>query len=98
MNSGLAAPIIIPFATAAVVLLGRHQPTFQHATSIVAAALHLAIGAWLLNEVHHSGIQVLHVAAWQAPFGIALVADHLSALMVVITGVIYTAVSVYSRG
>jgi multicomponent Na+:H+ antiporter subunit D len=31
------------------------------------------------------------------PFGIALVADHLSALMVVITGVIYTAVSVYSR-
>ena len=98
MNSGLAAPIIIPFATAAVVLLGRHQPTFQHVTSILAAALHLAIGAWLLNEVHHSGIQVLHVAAWPAPFGIALVADHLSALMVVITGVIYTAVSVYSRG
>jgi multicomponent Na+:H+ antiporter subunit D len=40
---------------------------------------------------------VLHVASWPAPFGIALVADHLSALMVVITGIIYTTVSVYSR-
>jgi multicomponent Na+:H+ antiporter subunit D len=37
------------------------------------------------------------MASWPAPFGIALVADHLSALMVVITGVIYAAVSVYSR-
>ena len=97
MSSGLAAPIIIPLATAAVLLLGRRQPTFQHAASMLAAALHLATGAWLLYTVHHSGIRVLHVAAWPAPFGIALVADHLSALMVVITGIIYTAVSVYSR-
>ncbi|BBO69214.1 cation:proton antiporter [Desulfosarcina alkanivorans] len=97
MSSGLAAPIILPFAVAAIVLLGRRQPTFQHAASMLAAALHLATGAWLLYTVHHSGIQVLHVAAWPAPFGIALVADHLSSLMVVITGVIYTAVSVYSR-
>ena len=97
MSSGLAAPIIIPFAAAAVLLLGRRQPTFQHAASMLAAALHLATGAWLLYVVHHSGIRVLHVAGWPAPFGIALVADHLSALMVVITGIIYTTVSVYSR-
>jgi multicomponent Na+:H+ antiporter subunit D len=64
---------------------------------MLAAVLHLATGAWLLYTGINAGIQVLHVASWPAPFGIALVADHLSALMVVITGVIYTAVSVYSR-
>ncbi len=97
MNNWLAAPIVIPFAAAAVVLLGRRQPTLQFVVTLLAAALHLASGTWLLYGVHHDGIQVLHVASWPAPFGIALVADHLSALMVVITGVIYTAVSAYSR-
>jgi multicomponent Na+:H+ antiporter subunit D len=97
MSSGLAAPIIIPFTTAAIMLLGRRQLNFQHVSSMLAAVLHLATGAWLLYAVNQSGIQVLHVASWPAPFGIALVADHLSALMVVITGIIYTAVSVYSR-
>ena len=97
MNNWLAAPIVIPFAAAAVVLLGRRQPTLQFVVTLLAAALHLATGTWLLYGVHHDGIQVLHVASWPAPFGIALVADHLSALMVVITGVIYTAVSAYSR-
>ena len=97
MNSGLAAPIIIPFTTAAIMLLGRRRPNFQHISSMLAAVLHLATGAWLLYTVHHSGIQVLHVASWSAPYGIAHVADHLSSLMVVITGIVYTAVSVYSR-
>jgi len=98
MNSWLAVPIVLPFAAAAMVLLGRRHPAVEHIASILAAALHLGTGAWLLYGVHHAGIQVLHVASWPAPFGIALVADHLSSLMVVITGVVYTAVSVYSRG
>ncbi len=97
MNNWLAAPIVIPFAAAAVALLGRRQPGLQIAVTLMAAVLHAAAGAWLLYGVHHDGIQVLHMASWPAPFGIALVADHLSALMVAITGVIYTSVSVYSR-
>jgi len=97
MNSGLAAPIVVPFAAAAVALALRRHPRLQSGVSMLSAALHLAVGAWLLYRVHHSGINVLHVGGWPAPFGIALVADHLSALMVVITGVVYTAVAVYSR-
>ncbi|HSO18950.1 MAG TPA: proton-conducting transporter membrane subunit, partial [Desulfosarcina sp.] len=97
MSSWLAAPIIIPFLAAAGVLLDRRQAARQSAWTMLAAAAHLATGAWLLYGVHHTGIYVLHVASWPAPFGIALVADHLSALMVVITGVVYAAVVVYSR-
>jgi len=97
MNGWLAAPILIPFAAAALALLGRRQPLLQSAAALLGAALHLAAGAWLLCQVHGSGIQVLHVAGWPAPFGIALVADPLSALMVLVTGVVYAAVAAYSR-
>ncbi|MCP3955343.1 MAG: Na+/H+ antiporter subunit D, partial [Desulfobacterales bacterium] len=97
MSSLLAAPIILPFTAAAIVMLGRRRPIVQHVTTMLASVLHLAAGASLLYGVHHSGIQVLHVASWPAPFGISLVADRLSGLMVVITGVIYSAVSVYSQ-
>ena len=97
MNGWLVAPIIAPFAAAALALLGRRRPLFQHVSALAVAAIHLTAGGWLLYQVHHHGIAVLHVGAWPAPFGIALVADHLSALMVLITGVVYGAVVVYSR-
>ena len=97
MNGWLAAPIIIPFAAAAIALLARQRPFFQSSLTILAAAVHLAVGGWLLYRVHLYGIAVLHVGSWPAPFGIALVTDHLSALMVLITGVVYGAVAVYSR-
>lgn len=97
MSGLLAAPIIIPFAVAAVALLGRRRPHFQSASAILGAAVHLAVGGMLLYRVHHHGIAVLNVGGWPAPFGIALVADHLSALMVLITGVVYGSVAVYSR-
>ncbi|MFO7715499.1 Na+/H+ antiporter subunit D [Desulfosarcina sp.] len=97
MSGWLAAPIIIPFAAAALSLLGRGQPLFQCVSTMLAAALHLAMGGWLLYGVHLNGIGVLCVGSWPAPFGIALVADHLSVLMILITGVIYGAVAVYSR-
>ncbi len=97
MSGLLVAPVIIPFAAAALALLGRRRPLFQHVSALTVAAIHLAAGGWLLYRVHHQGIAVLHVGGWPAPFGIALVADHLSALMVLITGVVYGAVVVYSR-
>jgi multicomponent Na+:H+ antiporter subunit D len=93
----LAAPIIVPFAVAALSLPGGRRPHFQSAAALLGAAAHLALGAMLLQRVHHHGIAVLNVGNWPAPFGIALVADHLSALMVLVTGVVYGAVCLYSR-
>lgn len=97
MNQYLVAPIIVPLMAAALALPWRRRPLFQHVAALVCAAVHLAAGAWLLHGVHHHGISVLHLGGWPAPFGIALVADHLSALMVLITGVVYGAVTLYSR-
>lgn len=97
MNGLLAAPIIVPFAAAAISLRGRRRPVFQNLWALASAAVHLSAGIWLLCHVHRSGITVLHVGGWPAPFGIALAADHLSAIMVVMTGIVYTAVAAYSR-
>ena len=97
MSPYLVVPIIVPFIAAAIALLWRRRPFFQHVTALACAAVHLSAGGWLLYGVHHHGIAVLHVGGWPAPFGIALVADHLSALMVLITGVVYGAVTLYSR-
>ncbi len=97
MSGLLAAPIIVPFAVAALSLPAGRRPHFQSAAALLGAAAHLALGGMLLQRVHHQGIAVLNVGSWPAPFGIALVADHLSALMVLITGVVYGAVCLYSR-
>lgn len=97
MSGLLIAPIVVPFAAAALALLARRRPLFLHVSALVGAAMHLVAGGWLLYRVHHHGIAVLHVGGWPAPFGIGLAADHLSALMVLITGIVYGAVAVYSR-
>ncbi len=97
MNNGLVAPIIIPFAAAALALVGRRQAGFQSGVTMLAALLHLAVGAWLLHGVYYNGITVLHVGGWPAPFGIALVADHLGLLMILVTSLVYLAAAVYSR-
>jgi len=41
---------------------------------------------------------VLHVGAWHAPFGITIVADLLSAIMLTVTGILTLAVSIFVLG
>ena len=50
----------------------------------------------LLVRVEAGGIQVLQVGAWPAPFGITLVADVFSALLVVMVGIIGMVVTGHS--
>ncbi|MCG8639378.1 MAG: Na+/H+ antiporter subunit D [Desulfobacterales bacterium] len=98
MNNLLVYPVLIPFAAAAVCLLFRQRPAIQQAISLVGSASHLIACGLLLQEVINKGIQVLFVGNWPAPFGISLVADHLSVLMLSVTGILGTAAAVYARG
>jgi multicomponent Na+:H+ antiporter subunit D len=97
VNGLLIAPIIVPLAAAALTLLGRRRLRMQHTAAMFTCVLHLAASGGLLYQVHHTGIAVLHVGGWPAPFGIALAADYLSAIMSVVTGIVYAAVVFYSR-
>lgn len=68
----------------------------HRAINLISSIVSLVISVILITEVLNDGIQTLYVGSWKAPFGISLVADLLSAIMVVITAVIGFATAVYS--
>jgi len=98
MSNILIYPILLPFATAAASLLLWRKPVLQQAVSLAGAVGHLAACAVLFSVVTGDGIQALQVGHWPAPYGISLVADHLSVLMLMVTGILGTAAAFYARG
>ena len=90
-------PILLPMATAVLSVLFRVDERRVHGVALGGAVLHLVAGILLLAAVLKQEVLVLWVGNWPAPFGICLVADYLSAVMVVITAVIHTTMTVYAR-
>ncbi|MFP4650282.1 MAG: Na+/H+ antiporter subunit D [Desulfobacterales bacterium] len=97
INWVIILPVILPFASAAAVLLYRGDSVRQQQLSIAASLFHLAACIMLLIKVAGAGIISSQIGGWPAPFGITLAADHFSALMVAIAGVLGLAVNAYSR-
>ena len=93
----LVLPIILPFAFAAGTLQFRTNFRYQHNLSILGALLHSIASIYLLVNVHQNGIGTTQMGNWPAPFGITIAADHLSVIMVAVTGILYLAVTVYSK-
>jgi len=94
----LIFPILIPLFTAIVTLLLWNYRNWQRIISVMGAAMHLLAAFGLLMVVRQNGIQAVQIGNWPAPFGITLVADLFSAIMLVLTGIIGLAVAVYSLG
>ena len=89
-------PILIPLTMAAVSLLLWRYRVLQQVLGVLGTAAHLGVGLALLQAVRREGFVVLQPGNWPAPFGITLVADLFSAMMVVMVGVMGLAVAVYS--
>ena len=94
----LLLPITIPFLTAVVSLLAWKRRTAQRALSVIGAAGLFASAVALLADIWRNGIQSVQIGNWPAPFGITLVADLFSSIMVVMAGMIGLAGAVYSLG
>ena len=84
----LVLPILIPLATAIAISMMPQRPPLLRAIAFAGAAGILASAVAVLARVEASGIQVLQIGAWPAPFGITLVADLFSALLVVMVGIV----------
>jgi len=89
----LALPVLLPLATAIALLLLPHRPRVLRWVAFAGALGLLAAAIALLVRVEAHGIHVLQVASWPAPFGITLVADLFSALMLVMVGIIGVAIT-----
>jgi multicomponent Na+:H+ antiporter subunit D len=96
MNVLLILPLLIPLLTAVASILSWKWTPVQRGLSVLGATGLLAAGAALLASVSRDGIQAGQVGNWPAPFGITLVADLLSAIMVVLAGLVGLAVAIYS--
>lgn len=89
----VTAPLLIPLAAA---LLAYFTP--RPWIGVAGASALLAAGTALLATVVRDGVLVAQIGGWPAPFGISLVADHLSAFMVVLAGLLGLSVTVYALG
>ncbi|WP_416769102.1 monovalent cation/H+ antiporter subunit D [Pseudomonas sp. RHF3.3-3] len=89
----IVAPILLPLLTAALMLmLGEKHRPLKARLNLCSSLLGLGISVWLLiwsqQSVEPASIGVYLPGNWQAPFGIVLVVDRLSALMLVLTGIV----------
>ncbi len=89
-------PVLLPLLGAALTLAARRAPRLQRVTSLAALTGLVAAAAVLLVETDQRGPLVLWVGAWPEPLGISLVADRLSALMLLVSGVVMLVVLVFS--
>ena len=92
----LTLPIIIPFAAAVAVFLLRGRGEWGRWLSVASCAALLLASLVLMAAVWQQGVVAGAMGGWPAPFGIVLVADLLSAVMVVITAITGLAVSIYA--
>ena len=98
MNNLLIFPIIIPLLAGILMIFMRESRVLQRWISLIAAGA-TAIIAWrLICVVSEDGIQTLYVGGWAAPYGITLVADMVSALLVFTTLIVVLACLLYTFG
>jgi multicomponent Na+:H+ antiporter subunit D len=96
MNLLLMLPIMIPLMTAMAMLIAWRAWRTQRALNVVGAAGLLGASLALFAAVWRNGVQATRIGSWPAPFGITVVADLFSAIMVALTGLMGLAVAVYS--
>jgi multicomponent Na+:H+ antiporter subunit D len=92
----VALPLIIPLATGVLAMLFYNSRDTQRLISVIGAAALLMSGIALLMAARQDGILVSEFGGWEPPFGINMVADLFSSLMVMMTGLIAFTVSLYS--
>ena len=89
MNHALILPLLVPLFTGALLLfahsLGRSS---KRILSLLATWSLVPLAIWLLVLADDGQLRVYALGSWQPPFGIVLMLDRLSALMLLVTAVL----------
>lgn len=88
MNHWIIAPLLLPLFTAVLLILLSGRRRLIRQLSLVSCAALLAVAVGLLLLANEGGIHLYALGNWQPPFGIVLVLDRLSALMLLVTAVL----------
>ena len=85
MNNFLLLPIILPFFFGIMLMFGQKNLKYQRSFALLGIALALASAISLLFKVKNDGVQKVTFGDWPVPFGITMVSDMMSALLVTTT-------------
>ena len=97
----LAAPVVIPMIFAALGLIRFRRRQYenlgwQRTLAVAATILNLLIALAILQHTVTVGRLSIQVGDWQAPFGITLVADGLTGIMLSLTAILAVTIIPYS--
>ncbi|MGF1628361.1 MAG: monovalent cation/H+ antiporter subunit D [Kiloniellaceae bacterium] len=99
MNHWIAVPIVLPAMMAPFIVLAmRHDLLLQRVFSAAASFALLAVAVALTLRAAGATPELYELGNWPAPFGIVLVLDRLSALMLLLTGLLAVVVTLYAIG
>jgi multicomponent K+:H+ antiporter subunit D len=97
--------VLLPLAAAVALLVagdgttaGNGRAARTRVIGLGATVLGLCLAVALVAQAAQGGWQVVRLGGWQAPFGITLVVDRLSALMVLLTQLVALAVVLHASG
>ncbi len=99
MSHWIIVPVALPALIAAILILARRTTiTVQRALSLAACIGLFGVALALFSAATTAPPEAYHLGNWPAPFGIVLMLDRLSALMVLLTSVLALVVVVYAIG
>jgi multicomponent Na+:H+ antiporter subunit D len=94
----LPLPVLLPLFGAAMTLAFRRSDRLQRVVSLAVLAGVVVVAGVLVWQTDVNGPQVLWLGAWQEPLGISLVADRLSALMLLVSSIVTLLVLLFAIG
>ena len=89
-------PILIPLVFAIFSVIFWENQQVKRVLSIFGTTILMVVNFNIFLLVNRAGIQVMQVGDWPAPFGITLVVDLFSAIMLLTTSVVAFLLSIYS--
>ncbi|MEO6627301.1 MAG: proton-conducting transporter membrane subunit, partial [Aquihabitans sp.] len=98
MNALLPLPILLPLLGAAASILAGRSRWLQRAIGLSVLTSITAISIAILVHVDRHGTTATQAGGWAAPIGITLVADRMSALLLVVATSMLLVVLVYAIG
>jgi multicomponent K+:H+ antiporter subunit D len=99
MTHWLILPILLPAMLAAtMILVARYHMMIQRVFSVVGTLAVFCLAAGLFWQASDGTVSLYLLGNWSAPFGIVLVADRLSTLMVLMTATLALPVLLYAIG
>ena len=98
MISLIPLVVLIPLGSAALALALPGRRRAQQLITVIALVAVVALSGAFMWIVDQQGALVMQVGGWAAPFGISLVVDRLSALMLTVSAVVLLGVLLFSLG